>query len=726
MNNYTKLFIDNTEIDLFKAEDLPLNVTKRVNNIEGEIQGDYSRASVSVPATKNNINILGNSKNFKPFRIETDGAPSFSGTAQIKRVKTFSQGYEAINLSYEINLISNNSSWFILLGEKLLSECTDLVVNWNYAAMSVGYIANPLLVDYAFPLIKYKEWENSTGAGPTLLYQPSIFETTPALYIRPLIIEAFNSIGYTIESDFFNTDLFSKLILPLPLPEKMPFGYNEKYLNTAVSLSAPFAVVGLSNLPCDVIDTAAPQNPTAYNVLTFEYTAPQTGYYECSIELEFSGTVPPPPYFFIISLQLNGGAVSPDVGFAFDSGGVPAFHPVAGEKLTASGVLFANAADIITWELSGLSATIISASATFTGEAVPEPGFDIDFKYLLQNWKLLDMLKGLNCMFNLSYETDESTKTVYIEPKDRYRNTGRWVVPVTPAVVTDELKEGFYKFEDQKDFTQLIDYKKAGSFEYPAISGVFSYRYKADSFEDTINFIEGINPTKIYDSKYQLTAGADLKNIKTKEVPFFVKTIHVSDHLIKFPDSNTVPQVPLIYPQNYVLDPTATTAETANNISPRLLYFAGQRGPAFEEIDGTIEWNEFAGLKMRLPFAFMINYNDSTGLDANLGFNTQTINGTESSGLLQRYYLQELARNNSGELRKNYVKFGIIDKQNFSFRIKGLIDNQRYIIQELTGFNPLKDSPTQFKFYLDIVPSQNDIDNIQNSPLLSVVSLLSN
>ena len=724
MNNYTKLFIDNTEIDLFKAEDLPLNVTKRVNNIEGEIQGDYSRASVSVPATKNNINTLGNNKNFKPFRIETDGAPSFSGTAQIKRVKTFSQGYEAINLSYEINLISNNSSWFILLGEKLLSECTDLVVNWNYAIMSAGFISEPNLRNYAFPLIKYKEWENSTGSGATLLYQPSIFESTPALYIRPLIIEAFNSIGYTINSDFFNTDLFSKLILPLPLPEKMPFEYNEKYLNTAVSLSAPFAVVGAGVFPFDVIDKAAPQNLTAYNNLTFEYTVPISGYYECSIEATFDSVVVS-SYFILVVCGLNGAALNPSVGFGFsDALGGPAYP--AGQTVNSSGVVLAAAGDVIRFDLNGsTNVTFSAASASFVGEAVPEPGFDIDFKYLLRNWKLLDMLKGLNTMFNLSYETDESTKTVYIEPKDRYRNTGRWVVPASPSVVTDELKEGFYKFEDQKDFSQLIDYKKAGSFEYPAISGVFSYIYKADSFENTISFIEGINPTKIYQSKYQLTAGADLKNIKTKEVPFFVKTIHLSDHLIKFPDTNTVPQIPLIYPQNYVLDPTATTAETADNISPRLLYFAGQRGPAFEVIDGTIEWNEFVGIEQRLPFAFMVNYNDNTGLDANLGFNSQTINGTESSGLLQRYYLQELARNNSGELRKNYVKFGIIDKQNFSFRIKGLIDNQRYIVQELTGFNPLKDSPTQFKFYLDIVPSQDDINNIQNSPLLSVVTLLS-
>ena len=38
MNNYTKLFIDNTEIDLFKAEDLPLNVTKRVNKVRHKLK----------------------------------------------------------------------------------------------------------------------------------------------------------------------------------------------------------------------------------------------------------------------------------------------------------------------------------------------------------------------------------------------------------------------------------------------------------------------------------------------------------------------------------------------------------------------------------------------------------------------------------------------------------------------------------------------------------------
>ena len=56
----------------------------------------------------------------------------------------------------------------------------------------------------------WKEWNNFVGGTH---YAPSLFESTPGLYLRPLIIEAFNSIGYTVISDFFDTDLFSKLVI---------------------------------------------------------------------------------------------------------------------------------------------------------------------------------------------------------------------------------------------------------------------------------------------------------------------------------------------------------------------------------------------------------------------------------------------------------------------------------------------------------------------------------
>ena len=57
--------------------------------------------------------------------------------------------------------------------------------------------------------------------------------------------------------------------------------------------------------------------------------------------------------------------------------------------------------------------------------------------------------------------------------------------------------------------------------------------------------------------------------------------------------------------------------------------------------------------------------------------------------------------------------------------MKGIIDSQKYIVQEIESYNPLTDDPTNFKFYLDIHPTAADVANIQNTPLTGVVTLLS-
>ena len=714
-NQYTKLIINGLEVDLFDSEELPLNITKRVNNIDGKVQGDFSRASVTVPATKNNINILGQTRKFYPFRIEVDGAPSFSGTAQVKKGKTVSYGYEAIKCTYEINLISNNSSWFVLLGDTLLSDLTDEVVEFIAANVAGGFLSEPLVRNWVFMLIKFKEWANFVGGTH---YAPSVFESTPGLNIKPLVIEAFNSIGYTVISDFFDTDLFSKLVIPAPIPEKLPKAYNDEYLNFEVSMSASttFPVINsFGNYPFDQIDVAAPQNPTAYDNVLFEYTAPLSGYYELSIEFEFGATPPPPPYTWFITLEVNNVDVLPRIGFAFSNVPGGPQYPTAGARLTATGVVFLNAGDVANFRyVANGGITVLSATHKIEGEAILEAGIPIDFKYFLRDWKFIDMLKGLNAMFNLTYETDDEARTVTIEPKDNYLNTER-------LTSTTEIKEGFYQ-STTKDYTRLIDYERKGTFEFASVPGRIDYKWNQDN-EETIEWIEGINDLKIYESRFPMSSGADGSKTESFEVPFFVKSIHVLDVEAKFPNSTgAIPQFPLIYPQNYILDPTANEADY--DISPRIFYHGGQRF-GLEEQDGSIEIFEFPGIESRLPMTFMVNYNDDTGLDPNLGFNNQIINGVNSVGLLQKFYLQELARKDQGELRENYVQFNSVDELNFSFRIKGVIDSQRYVVQEIQGFNPLKDSPTNFKFYLDIVPNAADVANIQNSPLLSVVSFLS-
>jgi len=716
-NQYTKLFISNQEIDLKDSERLPLNITKRVNSIEGSVQGDYSRASIEVYATKNNVAILGNTREFKPFRIEVDGQPDLNGIARVRKGKTWTQAYSSIKDTYEINLISNNSSPFTLLGETMLSDLTDLVVEYNTIPVLSGFIANPATRDHVFTFIKLKEWANSTGSGATLLYQPSLFETTAGLYLKPLVIAAFNSVGYTVESEFLDTIEGQQTFMPTFFPEKMPQGYNDKYMNTEVSMSAPttFGAIGAAQYQFDVIDVAAPSNPNAYdNLVNFIYTAPNTGYYSTDISFVFANTPPPPPYFFIIQCRKNLTVISPPIGFGFDDTVVP--YPIAGTILKAEAVVFLNAGETLDWTFStNGGVTVNSARCNFKGEATIVQGSEIDFKYLLEGLGFLDMLFGWKTIKNLSFETDENRKIVTIEPKDGYISTDREASAAT-------WKEGFYTSEI-KDYSETIDRSKVGKFEFPEFEYSFNYTYPSDS-DETADWVEGTNDFKIYEARYPMSSGANTKSPRKIEVPFFHKTIHVSDHLTQFPNTNAIPQYLLVYPQNYVLDPTAT--EARNDIKPRIAFFAGQRfGLDFDETDGLMEFFEFPGVDQKVPLSFMVNHNDPSGLDVNLGFNSLVLNGQNSVGQLHRSYLNEVVRNDIGETRENYNRFNSIDNLNFSFRVKAFIDNQRYIVQELQAFNPLIDDPTNFLFFLDVVPSQVEVDKIQNSPVSDIVTLLS-
>jgi len=361
-----------------------------------------------------------------------------------------------------------------------------------------------------------------------------------------------------------------------------------------------------------------------------------------------------------------------------------------------------------------------------TGEATKEWGMPIDFKFLLKDWRFLDMLIALKPIFNLAFETDENKRTVRIEPMDRYRNKSKYISNANPTSI-DETLEGFYKDSETKDYSKLIDYEKDGRFDLQDTEGVHKFSWK-DAGDETEAWIQGVNDLNIYEANYLMGNGADLAEEKPWEVPFFVKTIHVSDIQARYPDTLIVPQFPLIYPKNYVLDPTATEADQDYDIEPRLLFHAGRRVFLDTDIsDGGFELYDDATLIgfSRVPATFMVNYNDTTGLDPSLSFANEVVNGVTVTGLLQNYHLQNTLRQETGEIRENYTRFNSIDNNKFTFRIKAFIDGQKFIVQEIEGFNPLTDSPTNFKFYLDVHPTAADVANIQNTPLTGVVSLLS-
>jgi len=711
-NAYTKLFINNLEVDLLDSEQLPVALTRRINSIDGDIQGDYSRETITIPATKKNVQILGKSTSVKPFRIEIDGMPSINGTAKIKSGKNYSQGYGLLTENYQILLISNNSTWFTLLRETMLSELTTLLITYNETDIREGFKSiTHTYREYAMAFIKWHEWANFNGT----YYTPSLYEATPMLYLKPLIVAAFNSIGYTVNSDFLDTNTGKKLVMDVRLPEKMPQAYNDDYLNLRVRTSAPYAVVdGVFVMALDTLDYVPVYNPLAFDVVTHQYTVPQDGYYEFTLSVRFD-TAEPIPYFPFLENMLFGLAPIPPGAYILALVD-PTPYITSGKPVIGSMILKLTAGDVLDVTLiATLTANYIidEIILTIKGESTQKKDVPIDFRYLLTEYSFIEMLKGLSTMFNLCFETNEDTKTVTIEPKDAYLDKDR-------EAGTSLLKEGFYKFTSN-DIRDKLDLENPITFDFPDMPSRFDYKFQTDN-DDTIDYIELGTEIGIYESRFPIANGFGGR-AETVEVPFFAKTIHVFDTETKPSTLTATPQFPLIYPENYLLNPTIKV--NTDKYKPRIFYFGGIRaGVNFTETDGFIELFEDPAVFNRNPICFMVNYTDNTGLDPNLGFGDVEINGILTKGLMSTYHLQELARNDRSEVLNAYIRFNSIDNSNFTFRLKALVDSQQYIYQEIQSFNPILSDSTLFKFYLDVYPLQSDIDNIQNSTLIGTVSLL--
>jgi hypothetical protein len=726
MSNYAKLIINGIEADSFSIQLIPLNLKNRISNADGETAGSFTRSTLNIPATKVNKAILDGVFGFLPFRIEINGAVRLSGLLQLKSANIKNNCYECTVDSYEVALFGGNSDWFFPLRDCTMDEITSEQVTFNEANILSGFNADPSLVNYGFSLIKWHEWQNSKVVaesqplGGTInrqLETPSVFESTPFLFIKPLVVAAFNKVGYRINSAFLDSDFFERLILPVPLPAKMPVEYSEQFLNfdaSLASLTLAIQPLTVSPIPYNVFNEP-PQNPGVWSVVLFEYTAPESGFYEVEIGTTYGPQIGTFSFVYIQTVAINGLVVPiSSGGVGYGDGGLlaPTLFPT-GQTRFDSGVFQITAGDKISVRQSIFTDTAFDVNNSFVrikGEAIRTDGLTIDFSTFLAKYNFLDMFRDLVKMFKLSIDTNTDNKTVLIEPSDLYKYTDR-------LTSTNETREGYYFTNDTIDYSRKIDFTQKTDLKFPVLDGFFDFLYSSDD-GDTIAAIEENERFRIYEAIFSSPEGSDKNKTKTIETEFFAKTIHVRDNLARYTDTNIAPQFPLIYPFDYVLDPTATTSEANYDVSPRILYFGGQRAG----IDGYIEIFE-TGLKTEVPAAFMVNYNDSSGLDPNLSWSAEVINGTSVPGLVERFYIQCLARLKQRENKTASVCLNSVERDNFTFRQRALINGKRYIIEYTESVNPLQGLPDRFFFVRDEFATQDCIDEIQNTNLTGVVSL---
>ena len=706
-----KVFIDSKQVDL-PTTDFILNMTYSLKDKNGIAinTGSRSEYSFEFPATNNNNQIFSrfwdvaentaNKQLFLDAYIEVNGMAFFQGKCQLTSAKLRPDLYYWQGQTYLVAFYGNNVDWTVQVGNKFLYQYDFGTHVYDSATIVTAITFNSYVSNtYKYVLIKWKDWAT---AG-----EVDIFEFTPVLFIKTIIDKIFADVNYTVISNFFNTPAFKKLVTPIPLQDKIydpQFGLD--YLNISAFDNTNTNVGGLFILPNqDYTPPLAVPNP--YDNLTGIYTVPVSGYYL----IEGVGTITniTTTASLLFGFSING--LPPAIVFGQNNLTPP--QPFTTDTtVTGEEILLLTAGDTIEFTLvsvvTGGGSFNREVRMTITGEAIVQSGLTIDFRYFLnRTWNSLDFIKGLAHAFNLTFQTDVNNQTVTIEPADTYLYQSSF-----PTVTN--LQGGFYTTQTT-DKTQNVDLTKEGEiFSVSEIPNQLILSWQYDSNDPTMEAINAGAGLDLMQGQFNFPSNRFQRGQEVIENPFFSASLCVADPTIQTPTSLVTFICPIIWSQNYLTTPTSTEANY--DILPRI--FVSEQGLNYEA--GEIYIDTGSGPSpYAAPFTYMLNYNSPDGSFISLSFGNETINGFNVKGLLERFYLYELIRQQSGKQVECYVFWDIVEIFNLDFRKLVKIHGDNYILQEVNSFNVALNRATKTYLLNNYLGDGTEASQIQSSLLLS-------
>jgi hypothetical protein len=705
---YRRLTIDGTIVDLPQSG-LTYSLVYEVDD-EGFVSGAYSKRSIELPSTGVNDALFNDwyaagtnneltAPVLKPFVFEDGGVQILSGQAELQSAILMSDRYRYKARNYKVDLYGTNADWTIRMKNLKIRDLDFTPAVLDTATVIQGWSAMYDMGDYfGFTLIKWKEWNTAGEVG--------IDEFTPFLFIRSIIDKAFDTIGYTLVSSFFDSDIFKRMILPLPMSDRYPEEFSQDYIN--VELEEPGTNVSSTNITYVFPNYAQPNLATPYNATTGYYTCPFTGFYQVQLSATVTSTIGTWAAFFAATINNN---PLPVLTSILDlSPGTPGTGNASGNVV--SEVLYLNAGDLISMVhiiAPSDPSTIYTINMNIIGEAEYAFGSILQFKYLTKNWKVLDLIKGLQHMFNLRFEANPQDATLKIEPADPYL----YRQDNAPTTVPQTLETGFYQVP-KFDSTQTLDLEVAAELiNVNDIDEVTIFSYITDSPSEEA--AETDEPLGIFSAQYTLPQDRFNEKTTTIENPFFAKTIHTNDSSIQGATAITSLQIPLIYPQDYQLDPTATEMDA--NIEPRVLYFVGFRGL---QKDSTVNYGFTGGVDLAPPLSFMVNYNNAA--DFQIGFGREFIEGQQVPGLFESFWLQEYARKRIGKRLEAYMFWDLLTINSLTFQNKLLIDGLEWVLQKIDGYSAQSDSSTKTILLLEQGPTDVDLSSTTYSNIIGIIN----
>ena len=218
-----RCFIDNQEIDLSQESQIAISLSiASITEIETGRTG-YTK-TIQVPLTVHNCLVLGNAaeihspemfnQQVHTARIEADGCTIIEGVPMISRC-----GQDADGSAWcQINIIGAGKEWVKLAAEQMFNEIeipfeTTISATTVYQSWSWDYPVR------FFPV------QRDRFTLPSTTIQQSVRMLTfrdyhPFLHVKSLLEQIAKQAGYTIQSQFFASDLFNSLYISGAYPEK--------------------------------------------------------------------------------------------------------------------------------------------------------------------------------------------------------------------------------------------------------------------------------------------------------------------------------------------------------------------------------------------------------------------------------------------------------------------------------------------------------------------------
>lgn len=738
--------IEGRVLDVFEGLDFSFNYSIADIRDPNKRNTEYSK-TIKCPSTGNNDNLFGQiydvniSNNFNPngTNIEvnfnpnkkasavvlSDGVQVMRGVVQLRQI-TVNQS----KMVYEVVFIGKLIDIFSLLGDKQLNglnddgtpyiDFSDLDHDYDYGRITSSWTNT---TGYVYPMIDYGNYQPFFDSNGNRIWRTEMFR--PAVFLKYIVDRLFSFVGFTYDSNFFDSSPFNKLIVPF---NNEGFALSEvdiiareasASVKTAIQVNTQFnpdypSFLG-SFIPSWRVQFDQLSDPfNHWSNTNSEYSVPEDGFYSFNSVMTVltERTSVTNPTFSSVPVNVADVYVSIK-RFNVTTGGVETLSnalmrirgnqlPVIGETFTetfgfTAPSVFLREDDVVWMEISstpaettgfvefqaditsGIFEAQVSDTSIIEGQNVP-------MNSLVPKVGMAEMLLSIFKMFNLYVTVDPN-------------NDNKLVI---------ETWNEFYGGGQNKDWTYKLARNKDVNIQPLAMltDKVYTYTYAEDG--DYFN--------ERYDKKYDRTYG----DIRLEIDNDFIKSSNEIDIVFSATplanDASSNRLIPKIYQET-----DQGNEETEHNI--RVLYYAGLLPSSpdwvfqyFQQGQGVIRVNQ-----SEYPYAGHWDNPITPTLDINFGlprelfYSPNAYTGTLSvtnAGLFNVYhrnYFQEIT-NKDSKMFTGHFYLDSVDINQLDFRDQIIIDNSYWRINKVMNYNPFKDGLSKVELIkvIDITPLQTE------------------